>query len=160
MRFCLLDRITDIQLGKSITATKLLRAEEDYLRDHFPLFPVMPGVLMVEALFQAASHLIRVSEDFRPTTIDMVEVRAVKFADFVQPGETLKVEAEITKHIAPLYTIKAQGTKGDSVAVSAKLILKTGRLYEDAADSEGPVIPPMADYVRDIWRKSYQKLVS
>jgi 3-hydroxyacyl-[acyl-carrier-protein] dehydratase len=158
MRFCLLDRITDIQLGKSITATKMLRAEEDYLRDHFPLFPVMPGVLMVEALFQAASHLIRASEDFRPTTIDLVEVRAVKFADFVQPGETLTVEAEISKHTPPLYTIKAQGTKGESVAVSAKLVLKTGRLYEDAPDSIGPVIPSMAEYVRDLWRKNYIKL--
>ncbi|MBL8871019.1 MAG: beta-hydroxyacyl-ACP dehydratase [Planctomycetaceae bacterium] len=160
MRFCLLDRITDIQLGKSITATKLLRAEEDYLRDHFPLFPVMPGVLMVEALFQAASHLIRASEDFGPTTIDLVEVRAVKFADFVQPGETLKVEAEITKHNSPLYTIKAQGTKGDAVAVSAKLVLKTGRLFEDAPDSTGPVIPSMSEYCRDMWRKNYQKLTS
>jgi len=158
MRFCLLDRITHLQPGKSITATKQLRGEEGYLRDHFPLFPVMPGVLMVEALFQAASHLIRASEDFRPTTVDLVEVRNVKFADFVQPGETLEVFVEVAKHLPPLYTVKAQGTKGGTIAVSAKLMLKTGTVFEDASDSVGPVVPIMADYVRDIWRKNYQKL--
>lgn len=158
MRFSLLDRITEIQPGKSITATKLLRAEEDYLRDHFPLFPVMPGVLMVEALFQASSYLIRESENFLPTTIDVVEVRNVKFADFVQPGETLEVQAEITKHSPPLYTIKAQGLKGSTTAVSAKLVLRTGRVFEDSPDSTGPILPGMAEYIRDIWRKHHHKL--
>jgi 3-hydroxyacyl-[acyl-carrier-protein] dehydratase len=159
MRFCLLDRITEIELGKSITATKLLRADEDYLRDHFPLFPVMPGVLMVEALFQASTFLIRASEDFGPITVDMVEARNVKFADFVQPGETLCVQVEITKHAPPVYTVKAQGTKGGEVAVSAKLVLKTGKMYEDDPTSSGPVLPGMANYLRDIWKTSYQKLL-
>lgn len=113
---------------------------------------------MVEALFQAANYLIRGSEDFRPTIVDLVEVRNVKFADFVQPGETLEVFVEVTKHVPPLYTVKAQGTKGGAIAVSAKLILKTGRVFEDSSDSVGPVIPIMADYVRDIWQKNYQKL--
>jgi len=160
MRFCLLDHITEIELGKSITATKVLRAEEDYLRDHFPLFPVMPGVLMVEALFQASSFLIRATEDFGPIIVDMVEARNVKFADFVQPGETLMVQVEITKHASPFYTVKAQGTKGGEVAVSAKLLLKTGKLFEDDPTSVGPVLPGMADYLRDIWKTSYKKLLA
>ena len=50
LRFCLLDEITELKLGSSITATKRLRPDEDYLRDHFPRFPVMPGVLMLEAI--------------------------------------------------------------------------------------------------------------
>jgi 3-hydroxyacyl-[acyl-carrier-protein] dehydratase len=155
MRFCLLDQITDLQPGKSITAIKHLRAEEDYLRDHFPRFAVMPGVLMVEALFQAACHLIRVSEDFSPTVIDLVEARNVKFADFVQPGETLEVQVEITKNTPPLVTLKAQGSKGGAVAVSAKLTVRTGQLFED-----DPKLPLLAGSIRNYWRESYQKLLA
>jgi 3-hydroxyacyl-[acyl-carrier-protein] dehydratase len=160
MPFCLLDRITDLQPGQSITAVKHLRADEDYLRDHFPLFPVMPGVLMLETLFQASCQLIRASEDFGPTVIDLVEARNVKFADFLQPGETLTVQAEITKVSGQLVTLKAQGLKGEIVSVSAKLTVRKSRLYEDHPESTGPVLPNMADFVRNHWRKSYQKLTT
>ena len=53
MRFTLLDRITDLRPGISITAVKTLLPDEEYLRDHFPRFPVMPGVLMLETMYEA-----------------------------------------------------------------------------------------------------------
>ena len=53
MRFTLIDRITELKPGVSITAVKGLTLAEEYLQDHFPRFPVMPGVLMLEAMFQA-----------------------------------------------------------------------------------------------------------
>jgi 3-hydroxyacyl-[acyl-carrier-protein] dehydratase len=64
MRFTLLDRITDLEVGKRITASKSLSLAEEYLADHFPSAPVMPGVMMLEALVQASAWLVRVSEDF------------------------------------------------------------------------------------------------
>ncbi|MGA2254534.1 MAG: hypothetical protein ABSG53_07735, partial [Thermoguttaceae bacterium] len=63
MRFLLIDRIVDFQPGAQITAVKSLTMAEEYLADHFPNFPVMPGVLMLEAMTQAAAWLIRLSED-------------------------------------------------------------------------------------------------
>ena len=54
MRFRLLDRITEIEPGHRIKGTVTLAGSEEYLKDHFPLFPVMPGVLMLEAMFQAS----------------------------------------------------------------------------------------------------------
>ena len=60
----LLDRITELKPAESLTATKSLTLGEDYLQDHFPVFPVMPGVLMLEAMYQAAAWLTRYDDDF------------------------------------------------------------------------------------------------
>ena len=64
MRFTLLDRVVAIEPGKSITAVKSVTLAEEYLGDHFPRFPVLPGVLMLEAMTQAAAWTIRLGEDF------------------------------------------------------------------------------------------------
>ena len=64
MRFTLIDRIASTSAGCPITAVKSLTMAEEYLADHFPNFPVMPGVLMLEAMTQAGAWLVRPSEDF------------------------------------------------------------------------------------------------
>ena len=64
MKFVLLDRIVALSPGERIRAVKAVTATEEYLADHFPSFPVLPGVLMLEALAEAASWLVRVSQDF------------------------------------------------------------------------------------------------
>ena len=64
MRFTLIDQITLLEPDKKIEAVKNVTLSEEYLQDHFPRFPVLPGVLMLEALTQASAWLIRVSEDF------------------------------------------------------------------------------------------------
>ncbi|MBC8872177.1 MAG: beta-hydroxyacyl-ACP dehydratase [Planctomycetes bacterium] len=124
MRFTLIDRISDVQPGVSITAIKALSLAEEYLQDHFPRFPVMPGVLMMEALFQASALLVYKSEDFCHSTILLKEARNVKYADFVQPGQTLVVQAKIVKQDDSLTTLKATGTVGDKTAVTGKLVLE------------------------------------
>ncbi|QDU30380.1 3-hydroxyacyl-[acyl-carrier-protein] dehydratase FabZ [Anatilimnocola aggregata] len=124
MRFCLLDRIIDLQPGAKITAVKLLRPEEDYLRDHFPRFPVMPGVLMLETMYQAGMWLVRSSEDFQHAAILLKEARNVKYSDFVTPGKELLVTAELLKQDDTTATLKTQGTINGNVAVSARLVLE------------------------------------
>ena len=73
MRFTLIDRIVDLSPGEKITAVKNLSLAEEYLADHFPGFPVMPGVLMLEAMTQASAWLIRASEDFAHSTVVLQE---------------------------------------------------------------------------------------
>ena len=73
MRFSLVDRITELSEGKHITAIKVLTLAEEYLADHFPRFPVMPGVMMLEAMYQASAWLIRKSEDFAHTMVVLRE---------------------------------------------------------------------------------------
>jgi 3-hydroxyacyl-[acyl-carrier-protein] dehydratase len=95
MRFTLVDQIIELTPGEKITAVKNLSLAEEYLADHFPGFPVMPGVLMLEAMTQASAWLIRASEDFAHSTVVLQEARNVKFANFLQPGQTLTITAEI-----------------------------------------------------------------
>src|SRR5205807_4881928 len=95
MRFVLIDRILDLQPGRSLVAVKNLSLSEEYLADHFPGFPVMPGVLMVEALVQTGAWFMRQHEDFAYSMVLLKAARAVKFVNFVSPGRTLRVTAEL-----------------------------------------------------------------
>src|SRR6476469_10858950 len=110
MRFCLLDRIVELEPGVRVTGVKRLRPDEDYLQDHFPRFPVMPGVLMLEAMYQASAWLVRSSEDFKHAAVLLKEARNVKYSDFVTPGKELVVTAEILKQDDSSVTLKASGT--------------------------------------------------
>jgi len=123
MFFSLIDKIDSLEPNKRIVATKSLSLAEEYLQDHFPNFPVMPGVLMLEALTQASAWLIRVSEDFAHSIVVLKEARNVKYARFVQPGQTLVVEAEITQTDENLITLKAEGSVDGQNNLKAKLIL-------------------------------------
>lgn len=130
MRFCLVDRITSLEAGKSLTAVKNLSIAEEYLADHFPGFPIMPGVLMVESLVQAGSWLMRQTESFAYSTILLKQVRAVKFNNFVAPGNTLEVRVEIQKWDGPLCIIQGNGSVNGGTAVSAKLTLERFNLAD------------------------------
>jgi 3-hydroxyacyl-[acyl-carrier-protein] dehydratase len=124
MRFTLIDRIIELQPGVSITAVKALTLAEEYLQDHFPRFPVMPGVLMLEAMFQAATWLVYLREDFRHSTVILKEARNIKYADFVRPGQTLTLRAELVGEDENLTRIKGQGWVGKSTAVTGTLVLE------------------------------------
>ena len=91
MRFWLLDAIRSYEPGVQLTATKNVALTEEYLADHFPEFPVLPGVFMLEAATQAAAWLLRLSEDFAHSIICLKEAKNIKYADFVPPGQTLTV---------------------------------------------------------------------
>jgi 3-hydroxyacyl-[acyl-carrier-protein] dehydratase len=155
MRFKQLDKILELIPGEKIVATREVLPDEDYLRDHFPLFKVMPGVLMLESLFQAACWLIRETDDFQHSLLTLREARNVKFADFMQPGQTLTIIAEIHKIEADTVTIKASGTKNDLVAVSARLIV--GKQDLETAD---PSLAALDEFMRDSMRQNLQKLTA
>lgn len=124
MKYRQLDRITLLTPGKVLIAERTLRADEQYLEDHFPRFPVMPGVMMLEALHQASVWLIRVTDEFKTPLVLLREVRGVKFGDFLAPGETLKITAEFLKQDGDRVTIKANAMKGERVTVTARLVLQ------------------------------------
>ena len=94
MRFVLIDRILSVQRGESLVAVKNLSLAEEYLSDHFPGFPVMPGVLMLEALTQAGAWLIRDMEDFAHSIIVLKQAKTIKYGSFVEPGRQLELRVE------------------------------------------------------------------
>jgi 3-hydroxyacyl-[acyl-carrier-protein] dehydratase len=130
MRFTLIDRVVALEPGKNITAVKNLSMAEEYLADHFPGFPVLPGVLMLEAMTQAAAWLVRVSEDFRHSVVVLKEARNVKYNKFVEPGQTLTVTAELLDRSEQEVKVKAQGEVDGEQAVSARLTLATYNLAD------------------------------
>jgi 3-hydroxyacyl-[acyl-carrier-protein] dehydratase len=137
MRFLLVDRVIELTPHQSITATKNLSLAEEYLADHFPGFPVMPGVLMLETLVQAGGWLIRHSEQFGPSTILLKEARALKFNSFVSPGKTLTVSLNVKKHEGRHWDMQGTGTIDGASAVSARLTLEAFNLAEKNPELAG-----------------------
>jgi 3-hydroxyacyl-[acyl-carrier-protein] dehydratase len=123
MRFSLIDRIVELEPGVKITAVKALTMAEEYLADHFPHFPVIPGVLMLEAMTQAGAWLIRASEDFEHSMVVLKQASGVKYGQFLEPGQTLLVTAEIVKNSETETKMKAKGTVDGHVIVSGRLVL-------------------------------------
>ena len=123
MRFTLIDRIVELEPCVRITAVKTLTMTEEYLADHFPHFPVMPGVLMREALTQAGACLVRVSEDFAHSIVVLKQASNVKYAQFVEPGQTLSVTAEVLKFDDGEVKLKTYGTMSGRIILTARLAL-------------------------------------
>ena len=94
MRFALVDRVVEVTPGERIVAVKAVSLSEEYLADHFPTFPVLPGVLMLESLVEAGRWLVWSSEDFAHSLILLREAKNVTYKSFVTPGETLRVEVK------------------------------------------------------------------
>jgi 3-hydroxyacyl-[acyl-carrier-protein] dehydratase len=139
MRFLLVDRIVEFQPKVRLTAIKSLTMAEEYLADHFPSFPVMPGVLMLEAMTQAAAWLVRLSEDFAHSIVVLKQATNVKYGQFVEPGQTLTVTAEILSQTEQETKLKAQGSVDGRTIVSARLVLARYNLantnpLEDSVD--------------------------
>ena len=122
MRFTLLDRVLEIDPGKSITAIKTVSLAEEYLGDHFPRFPVLPGVFMLEALTQASAWTIRLGEDFAHSMVVLRTARNVKYGDFVEPGRVLTVNVQVTAQDEKTTTVKATGSVGERTSLTARLV--------------------------------------
>jgi len=130
MRFWLIDRIQSFEPGVGLTAVKNVTLTEEYLADHFPEFPVLPGVFMLEAATQAAAWLLRLSEDFSHSIIRLKEGKNIKYADFVPPGRTLTVAVSIIKREEPLVTLKVEGQIGDQPTLSGRIVLERYNLAD------------------------------
>jgi 3-hydroxyacyl-[acyl-carrier-protein] dehydratase len=123
MRFVLVDRITELVSGQSLTAIKNLSLAEEYLADHFPGFPVMPGVLMLEALTQAGAWLIRDMEDFAHSVIVLKQAKTIKYGSFVEPGRSLQLKVDLVTHTATETTFKGVGSIDGQEMVKGRIVL-------------------------------------
>jgi len=155
VRFLLIDRILELDEGNSIKAVRALTLAEEYLDDHFPRFPVMPGVMMLESLTQASAWLIRKTDDFSHSLVVLREARNVKYADFVAPGQLLTVHARIQKCDGDLITLKAEGLANEKPAVNARLIMERYNLA-DRYPSRAPTDAFIIRWLRGQFVKLYQ----
>jgi len=86
MRFILIDKVVSLEVGRQIKSVKNVSLSEEYLADHFPTFPVLPGVLLLEGLIESASWLVRQTENFAHSMILLEQARNVKYKSFLAPG--------------------------------------------------------------------------
>lgn len=158
MRFNLIDQIVALEPGKRIEAVKNLTLGEEYLADHFPTFPVMPGVLMLEALVQAGAWLIRASEDFANTVVVIREVKGIKYGSFVEPGRQLRLSVEIAGENTQntgYVTFKGKGEVEGTATVSGKLTVEKYCLKD-----RNPDFADLDEQLRSHYRNLYKTLRS
>ena len=130
MRFVLVDRIVELQSGQSLVAVKNLSLAEEYLADHFPGFPVMPGVLMLEALTQAGAWLVREMEDFAHSVVILKQAKTIKYGSFVEPGRQLELRVELTGHGERESAFKGVGVIDGQEMVKGRFVLTRYNLRE------------------------------
>ena len=134
MKFGLVDRVVEIVPGERIVAVKAVSRAEEYLSDHFPTFPVLPGVLMLEALVEAARWLAWVSLDFAPSMILLREAKNVTYKSFVKPGQLLQVEVTCRRMADGESEYAGTGFCEDREVVRAKFALAHWNLADRSPD--------------------------
>ncbi len=123
--FLLVDRVLELNKGKSIVAIKNVTINEPFFNGHFPHRPVMPGVLMLEALAQAAALLSFDTLDMVPDENVIYYFAGIDSARFkrpVEPGDVLTLMVELDRMKAGIFKFKARAKVGDVVATEADLM--------------------------------------
>ena len=124
--FLLLDRLDELEPGVRAVGIKNVTYREDFFAGHFPVEPVMPGVLVVEALAQVGAAIILSMEENKGKTAYFGGMDRVKFKKKVVPGDRLRLECEFIKRKGPVGVGKATATVDGKIAVSAELTFMIG----------------------------------
>ena len=124
--FLLLDTIEELEPGKRALGKKCVTYNEPFFAGHFPKEPVMPGVLIVEALAQAGAVAILSSPDFKGKTAYFGAINNARFKQKVVPGDVLLLEVEIIRQKGPIGIGSAKATVNGKLAVSAELTFAIG----------------------------------
>lgn len=124
--FMLLDTIEEYEAGKRVVAKKCVTFNEPFFNGHFPGEPVMPGVLIIEALAQAGAVAILSMDEFKGKLAFFAGINKAKFKQKVVPGDVLMLECEIVTLKGPIGIGKATATVDGKVAASAELTFAIG----------------------------------
>jgi 3-hydroxyacyl-[acyl-carrier-protein] dehydratase len=132
--FLLVDRIESIEPGKSIRGIKNVTINEPFFQGHFPGFPVMPGVLVIEALAQVAAILSHLIADRKPDGQSLIFFAGIDNARFrrpVLPGDRLTLEAEVIRIVRGVGKFHTWAHVGDEIAAEAELMAAVRRPTTD-----------------------------
>jgi len=134
MRCLLVDRITALEEKTAITGIKNVTMSENFLADHFPGFPVMPGVLQLEAVSQLGSWLVFASSGYTQKAV-LSSIKSVKYKAFVIPGDQMRIEIKIKAYTETEVRLDAE----IYVAEKLKTVIKRGVLtFVNTEDLEDP----------------------
>jgi len=124
--FLLIDRIEELESGKRAVGKKCVTYNEPFFNGHFPKEPVMPGVLILEALAQVGAVAILSLPENKGKTVYFGGIDKAKFKKKVVPGDVLNLELEIIKQKGPIGVGKAVATVDGKVAASAEMTFAVG----------------------------------
>ena len=124
--FLLIDTIEELEIGKRAVGKKCVSYNEPFFAGHFPGEPVMPGVLIIEALAQTGAVAILSEEESRGKTAYFAGISNAKFKKKVVPGDVLVLETEIIKVKGPIGIGKATATVDGKIAATAELTFAIG----------------------------------
>lgn len=122
--FLLVDRVVDLEPGSRITALKCVTANELFFQGHFPGAPVMPGVLILEALAQAGGLLVHASVPFDPKDklFILMAIDRARFRRVVTPGDQLTLEVSITRHKGTVWRTRGVAKVGKDIAAEGDIL--------------------------------------
>lgn len=156
MKFILIDKVTAFEPGKSLTAIKSVSLAEEYLADHFPIFPVLPGVLLLEGLVESASWLVRQKNNFAQSMVLLENARNVRYKSFAAPG--MQIQYTVTAKVMEDNTssFSGVGVCGDEEIVAAQFTLRHFNLGDDnpkLAHVDGQVVENMKKRWKLLWQE-------
>ena len=126
--FLMVDRVREVVPGKSIVAVKNVSANEAYFEGHFPGHPVMPGVLIIEALAQAGGILAyeSVAAEERIWILYLAGLEEIRFKQTVRPGDQLVLRVELVKHKRSLWRFTAVAEVDGKLVAEAQILMADG----------------------------------
>ena len=146
MKFILIDKVVHIDSPNEIKAVKSVSLAEEYLGDHFPIFPVLPGVLLLEGLIESASWLVRKSQNFANSMVLLEQARNVKYKSFAAPGMQIEYSVKAKAIEENVSSFTGVGLCGDETIVEANFGLRHFNLADNdpkMAMIDGKVIESM-----------------
>jgi len=131
MQFILIHNVISLQPGKQIRTVKNVSLSEEYLADHFPTFPVLPGVLLLQGLIESASWLVRVTENFAHSMLLLEQARNVKYKSFLSPGGQVEYTVEAKTIEENISSFTGKGSTDGEIIVEAKFALRHFNLADE-----------------------------
>lgn len=137
MRFVLVDRIVSLEPGVAVEAVRRIPPDEDYFEDHFPGFPVVPGVLLTEMMGQAAAKALDGERRARGKAM-LAKIQSATFRQWVRPGDEVHLHAQISASTDRYATAECRAEVGGKAVAQASLFftfVAPGTLSADFRDA-------------------------
>ncbi|MDH7600260.1 MAG: hypothetical protein QHH07_11610 [Sedimentisphaerales bacterium] len=154
MRFILIDKIVALEPGRSLKAVKTVSLAEEYLADHFPSFPVLPGVLLLQGLIESASWLVRATERFAHSMILLEQAKNVRYKSFLPPGSQVEYLVDAEAIEPEVSNFSGTGTSAGQSIVEARFVLRHFNLV-DRDPRMASIDAQIVQALKDRWRLLY-----
>lgn len=125
--FLMVDRVIEIEPGKRAVAIKNVTINEEFFQGHYPQYPIMPGVLIIEAMAQVAGIAVLSVEEYRGRVPVFAGIDKAKFRKPVVPGDQLRIEVEILK-LGRMGKAEGKAFVGDELSAEAQLLFAAADL--------------------------------